>query len=425
MNANRLTLAACLLFLSLVFGRVAANIPACAQETGPSQGNEAPRQSVDASTQSAPQNNLAEQPAIQVENWSQPQPGWLYVLDPKPGDAAGRIWLIDPQTGKVMGGIRTSASPDFALSPDGSRLYVASSTGNDSNQLAVIDTAQGIILKSGAVVGRAAYDELPPFSTMAVSGDGLALRMLIDAPKSEDKDAFLLATFDTRAGEFLPGIVHLGNCGPGRFISYPAADHFDFLCPRTNRVRLIRVDADSREVQNHDVQLPWERRIGVAEAFESPNSTDMAIIRGDGAVVGMSLATQQFVETPVHPGLPNRIPPAAWPTSPDGSRVYLGYNRDYDKADNRFYLDYGRPPNSRPPSALAGEVRVYDTNTWAKVGTVRTKMLFWNAVVSTDGKWLYATVPQKHGILVIDTAKRHQSGWLKVGGAPALLLVAP
>ena len=167
-----------------------------------------------------------------------------------------------------MGSIRTSASSDFALSPDGSLLNVASSTGNDSNELAVIDTAQGVILKSGAVDGRAAYDQLPPFSTMAVSGDGLALRMLIDAPKSEDKDAFLLATFDTQAGEFLPRVVHLGNCGPGRFISNPAADHFDFLCPRTNRVRLIRVDTDSRELQNHDVELPRERRIGVAEAFE-------------------------------------------------------------------------------------------------------------------------------------------------------------
>jgi hypothetical protein len=293
MNANRPTFLNCLLFLFLVLGLEAANAPACAQESGPNRGNEAPRQTVDAVTQGAAQNNPAEQSAIQVEKWSQPQPGWLYVLDPKPGDAAGRIWLLDPQTGKVMGSIRTSASPDFALSPDGSRLYVASSTGNDSNQLAVIDTAPGLILKSGAVVGRAAYDELPPFSTMAVSGDGLALRVLIDAPKSEDKDAFLLATFDTRAGEFLPGIVHLGNCGPGRFISYPAADHFDFLCPRTNRVRLIRVDADSREVQNHDVELPWERRVGVAEVFESPDSTAMAIVRGDGAVVGMSVATQQ------------------------------------------------------------------------------------------------------------------------------------
>jgi len=424
MNANQPTFASCFLFLSFAMGLAVANTPARAQESAPNQGKEVARHT-DAVAQSAAPNSPTEQSAIQVENWSQPKPGWLYVLDPKPGSAEGRVWLIDPQTGKVMGSIRTSAHPDFALSPDGSRLYVASSTGNDSNEMAVIDTAQGVILKSGELTGRAAYDGLPPFSTMAVSGDGLALRMLIDAPKSEDQDAFLLATFDTRAGEFLPGVVHLGNCGPGRFISNAAADHFDFLCPRTNRVRLVRVDADSREVQNHDVELPWERRIGVAEAFESPDSAAMTIVRGDGAVVGLSLATKQFAETPVHPGLPNRVPPAAWPTSPDGSRVYLGYNSDYDKADNRFYLDYSRPPNFRPPSALADEFRVYDTNSWVKVGTIRTKMLFWNAVVSPDGKTLYATAPEKHSILVIDTEKRHQTGVLKVGGAPALVLVVP
>ena len=175
-------------------------------------------------------------------------------------------------------------------------------------------------------------------------------------------------------------------------------------------MRLIRVDADSRELQNHDVELPWERRIGVAEAFESQDSTAMPIVRGDGAVFSMNLATQQFVETPVHPGLPKRVPPAAWPTSPDGRRVYLGYNRHYYRVDNRFYLDYGRPPNSHPPAALAGEFSVYDTNTWAKVGTIRPKMLFWNAAVSSDGNSLYATAPQKHSILVID---------------PALVLVAP
>ncbi len=67
---------------------------------------------------------------IGVENWAKPQPGWLYVLDPKP-DAAGpggRIWLINPETAKVMGSIRTGNNADFALSPDGSRLYVASIT---------------------------------------------------------------------------------------------------------------------------------------------------------------------------------------------------------------------------------------------------------------------------------------------------------
>jgi hypothetical protein len=399
----------CLLFVSFALAPARAD-EAAGQSSAPTQTNA-----------SVPSN-------IEVEKWDKPRSGWLYVLDPKPnaGGPAGRVWLIDPETAKVMGSIRTGDHPDFALSPDGSRLYIASVTDADSSELAVIDTAQGVVLKSGVVGGRAVTDGLPPFSTMAVSGDGLALRILIDAPKSPDSDALLLATFDTQAGEFLPGIVHLGNCGPGRFISYPAADHFDFLCPRTNRVRLIRVDADSRELQNVDVTLPWERRDGVAQAMEVPGDPAIAIVRGDGGVVKMDPGSQAFAETSAHPGLPNRIPPAAWPTSPDGSRVYLGYNSDYDRhSDNRFYLDYGRPPNIRPDNAVVYQFRVIDTRTWQKIGTIRTKMPVWSAVTGNDGKMLYAMSPQKHSILVIDTAKKRQIRTLKVGGTPTLALVAP
>jgi hypothetical protein len=362
------------------------------------------------------------------ENWAKPESGWLYVLDPKPdaGGPGGRVWLVDPETGKVMGSIRTGDNADFALSPDGSRLYVASITDGDSSELAAIDTAQGVVLQRSAIEDREVANVLPAFSTMAVSGDGLALRILRDTPKSPDADSFLLATFDTQTGEFLPRSVHLGNCGPGRFISYPTADQFDFLCPRTNRIRLIRVDADSRELQNLDVVFPWERRIGAAEAIEVPGAEDIAIVRGDGAVIKMNVATQGFAETPAHPVLPNRIPPAAWPSSPDGSRVYLGYNNEYERSyDNRFYLDYGRPPNLRPNNATAGEFRVLDTRNWRKIGTIKTKMPFWSAVTGNDGKMLYAMAPQKHSILVIDTVKMRQIRILKVGGAPTLALVAP
>ena len=140
----------------------------------------------------------------------------------------------------------------------------------------------------------------------------------------------------------------------------------------------------------------------------------------------MNVATHDFADTMAHPVLPNRVPPAAWPISPDGSRLYVGYHKDYERYyDNRFYLDYGRPPNVRPNAATASEFHVLDTHTWRKIGTIRTKMLFWSAVTGNDGKMLYATVPQKHSILVIDTAKMREIRILKVGGTPVLALVAP
>jgi hypothetical protein len=68
---------------------------------------------------------------------------------------------------------------------------------------------------------------------------------------------------------------------------------------------------------------------------------------------------------------------------------------------------------------------VFDTSTWRKIGTIKTKMPFWSAVVGNDGKTLYAMAPHKHSILVIDTANTRQIRVLKIGGAPTLALVAP
>jgi len=372
--------------------------------------------------------NSSENFNIAVESWAKPASGWLYVLDPQPnaGEPSGRVWLVDPETAKVLGSIRTGAGADFALSPDGSRLYVASVMDGASSELAVIDPSVGVVLQRSVIADRAVFNSIPPFSMMAVSGDGSALRILIERPTLSDKEDFLLTALDTQTGSFLPGSVHVGNCGPGRFIAYPTATQFDILCPRTNRVRMITVDPDSRELQNTGVVLPWERRIGTAEAIEPSGSQGIAIVRGDGAVVTMNVATQQFSDTSAHPDLPNRVLPAAWPASPDGSKVYLGYNRDYSRFfDNRFYLEYGRPPNVRPDTALAGEFRVLDTLSWRKIGTIKTSMPFWSAVGASDGKTLYALAPQKQSILVIDTEKMRQVGSFKVGGTPALALVAP
>jgi hypothetical protein len=411
MKANLLPPLACLLAVSFMLCFATHTARAAGQNSPPKQAN------------------ASRGANIQVENWAKPEPGWLYILDPRPeAGTGGRVFLLDPETSKVMGAIRTGDNPDFALSPDGSRLYVASITTGDSSELAVIDTAQGAVIQREKLEDREVGKSLPAFSMMAVSGDGLALRIVLDTPKSADADMFLLATFDTQTGEFLPKPVRLFNCGPGRFISYPTAEQFDVLCPRTNRVRLIRVDSDSHELQNADVKLPWDRRIGVAQAVEPPDGQGIAIIRGDAAVLRMNTTSDshEFSETLAAPVLPNRIPPAAWPVSPDGSLIYLGYISAYDRHyDNRFYLDYGRPPNLRPENATASEFRVLDTNTWRKIATIKAKMPFWSATISNDGKTLYAMAPQKHSIMVIDTLKKHPTRILKLGGAPTLALVAP
>src|SRR5437879_4665479 len=64
--------------------------------------------------------------------WTKPKSGWLWVLDVHP--AGGHVLLVDPKTQTVPARIVTGPYPDIALSPDGSRLYVAT-----AHDLTVLD----------------------------------------------------------------------------------------------------------------------------------------------------------------------------------------------------------------------------------------------------------------------------------------------
>jgi len=151
---------------------------------------------------------------VVIQQWTRPRSGWLYVLDPRsePDHPGSRVWLLDPETTKVMGSVKAGHDPDFALSPDGNQLYIASGE-RESGELAVIDTARGTVLRVPfleRVLYQPWYEGLPPFSRMAVSSDGGAL-WILDV-FSPDNIGYQLRTFDTRSRRFLAAGVQLGNC---------------------------------------------------------------------------------------------------------------------------------------------------------------------------------------------------------------------
>ncbi|HTZ74689.1 MAG TPA: hypothetical protein VMB47_12260 [Candidatus Aquilonibacter sp.] len=352
-----------------------------------------------------------EGPAVVVENWTKPHSGWLYILDPRPspGEIGGHIWLVDPQAGEVMGSIRTASHPDFALSPDGSYLYIASNIDLHSTVLAAVDTSSGSVLFGGATIPDRAMPAniIPSYSAMAVSGDGRFLRLLVKKPNSVE---FKLDAIDTRTGDVMPNHVDVKHCGDGQFISFPTADEVNFVCPAMKKVRLVRTGANSKELEDTNTEFPWNHRFGVATAFPSPDGQYITIVRCDGAVFEMNVVNLGFYPTSAHAGQPQRIFPSAWPRSPDGSRVYLGY---------------GHSPNTGAGNVAAYEFRVYNTATWRKPRTIKTSVPFWSAVISGDGKYLYALAPEQHSILVIDTSVMRQIRTINVGSMPSLGLVAP
>ena len=362
-----------------------------------------------ATQQSAPPAQVGGQksPSVEVENWNTPRPGWLYVLDPRPnvGETGGHIWLLDPETGNVMGGIHTGYHPDFALSPDGNHLFIASDTRMHTTELAVVETSTGEVFAGEKIVGRPVPTLIPPFSTMAVSGDGKFLRILVKTPDSEN---FQLATVDADSGAILPGVVHLGNCGNGEFVSFPTANQIDVLCPNVKKVHIVRTDERSKELDNIYGQWPWQRKFGVGAAFPTSGGQSIAVVRGDGAIFQMDAVTLSFYATAAHGGPQEQITLSEWPLSPDGTKVYIGNSHSLNAAN-----------------AIAREIRVYDTTTWKKISSMKTSLPFWSIVASPESTRLYAIVPEQHCILVIDAATMREIRSINVGAMPALALVVP
>jgi DNA-binding beta-propeller fold protein YncE len=357
--------------------------------------------------------DVASASEVKIDGWTKPQPGWLYVLDQRSeSDRPGsRIWLLDPQTEKVMGSVRVGFDPDFALSPDGSRLYVASGE-REAGELSVIDTSGGEVHHipfPDRILYKPWYAGLPPFYSMTISTDGRALRILGPRVLSPEKIEAQVRTFDTRIGRFAPEAIQLGDCGFGGFVPSSTARQFDFLCPATNAVHFVRLNADYQEASKISMQLPWPKWCDPAEAFSLPGGSKLAIIRNDGAIFEVDTATQKLASTPVTGDCRERLVfPIQWPRSPDGANIYLGYG--------------GAATNNM---STAQELRVFDTATWQQLRGFRASIPFWSAVISKDGKTIYALVPEGHGVLVIDAVTGREKRAISVGKTPALALIAP
>ena len=350
---------------------------------------------------------------VSIDGWTRPKPGWLYVLDPRSeaNQPGSRIWLVDPETAKVMGSVRAGYDPDIALSPDGSRLFVASGE-RQSGELAVVDTASGTILRipfPERILYKPWYAALPPYSPMGVSPDGRFLRVLVSHFFSPDKIEYQLWTFDTESRSFLSTHIHLGNCGYGEFVPSSAEDQIHFLCPVTNELRFIQLGAEGEEASNTFVKFPWLRKCGVAQGILPADGDKLRIVRGDGVVYEMDLAKKEFSPHAANDSCGKRIIyPFSWPSSADGGKLYLGYG-----------------PAAANGMATSVEFRVIDTTSSEQIGRIQTSARFWTAAASKDGKLIYALVPEQHRVLVIDAAMLQERRAIDVGRTPALALVAP
>jgi hypothetical protein len=74
---------------------------------------------------------------------------------------------------------------------------------------------------------------------------------------------------------------------------------------------------------------------------------------------------------------------------------------------------------------VAREIRVFDTSSWARAGTIRTSTPFVTAVVARDGSMIDALTGERSKILAIDPVAQRELRAMPLGRAPSLALIAP
>jgi DNA-binding beta-propeller fold protein YncE len=147
-------------------------------------------------------------PARQSTNWTAPQHGWLYVIDTNKSAVSATIYLVDPGSGTIRGSITTGYLSWAALSPDGSRLYIAS-VHSGQGSIAAIDTFTGTTVATTVLSNLTMYIDWPTAPSLAVSADGEKLFVERLRTLAAGNDIYSISTIDTTTMRVLPGEVQV------------------------------------------------------------------------------------------------------------------------------------------------------------------------------------------------------------------------
>ncbi len=360
----------------------------------------------------------------QSPQWETPQSGWLYVLDyshdyDTATDGGGEILLVDPQQALIKGRLKVGSAPEMILSPDGTRLYVAS-IGNKGDLLSIIDTASGAVIRTVPLHNRWHYTSMPETPTMAISQDGrwlymLKLRIILEGNEKQwprpHEDVYTVAVLDTSQGIFLTEEAEVSHCISGMLLPSDG-QQVQVFCSGTNELHSLQLTPNGLRTFARSLALPFgndRSRPSVSTSAASTNGSMFAIM-SDARILEIDNNALKIVRSDANNQLSRRwVPSRNVPHSPDGKKLYIA-------AGNL----------SNRSTGLADEILVADTKTMQTVSTIRATLPFWSLVLSNDGRYLYAISPVTQSLLIIDTANYRELRTLKgIGRNPAWAVVAP
>jgi len=312
----------------------------------------------------------------------------VYVMDTDRAAPASRdhLLVVDPER-KVVLKRYAGDGIDFALSPDGKRLYLAHSSprpeGNEENlgQLDVIDTASGNIIATASNPDR--WITMGPYrqSQMALSGDGSWL--YIYKAKS-GPDTSQIAIFDTAGNKFLRDPIPLTKCGSAVLVPWPNARALSVLCWGFDEPDLRTIQFGNQGVPSNPTRraIPISQDHGrrrAASAFVS-GENEVTVLMSDGKYIRLNVPGGAVASEGEIAFSPPLTPPGWHPQTPGAEHVpslgrrYIGFGA-IRESQGRLYIPLSR---SDVYMQAADAIAVVNARTLQQEAFFELKSSFWN-----------------------------------------------
>jgi len=349
--------------------------------------------------------------------------GYLYVLDAgseAPDDSTAQVIAIDLGRGTVARTFQVGQKADFAVSPDGSRLFVSSrvwdgGAHNWKRSLETFDARSGARLATVDNPDDLTYILEGSSSRMKMSADGEWIYILKDHQTVEPPyDHYYLAVFDTSLNQFLPDTVKLAGCSRGEFFKPKQDRAIVIACSDTQAVRQIAFDRAGKpeagvESLNWGAGITQGTRIGAGAMTTAGDRLAFVTNDGQGVALNRSTgATRRFALGPT-PGRWIRMQAALVPAS-----------------DQAMYYATGSEKAAKAGSDDFSQIVRADLTTLTIHARHNTMVPFGSMTLSLDGNTIYTVSPHQSTVTAVDAATLKEIGSVRpVGRFPVLAIAAP